>query len=118
MKVAVYNQEGKAVSTVELDPAVFGVKPNSAVLHQAVVAQQANARTALAHTKTRGEISGGGKKPWKQKGTGRARAGSIRSPIWRGGGIVFGPRKIRNFSKKLNRKVHRAAILMALSAKP
>lgn len=115
MQVPVYNQDGKEVSTLELNGRVFGVKMKAAVLHEAVVAQRANARVAIAHTKTRGEVSGGGKKPWKQKGTGRARQGSIRSPQWRGGGVVFGPRKERNFSKKINRKVRRAATLMALS---
>ena len=116
-QVAIYNREGQATGTLELDSAIFGVKPKPAILHEAVVAQRANARVAIAHTKTRGEISGGGKKPWKQKGTGRARHGSIRSPIWRGGGITFGPRSNRNFSKKINSKVKRQAILMALSDK-
>lgn len=117
MQLAVYNIQGKKVSTLEASDAIFGVKVKPAVLHEAVVAQRANARVAIAHTKTRGEISGGGKKPWKQKGTGRARHGSIRSPIWRGGGITFGPRSNRNFSKKINSKVKRQAILMALSDK-
>ncbi len=116
-QVAIYSREGKTAGTLELDSAIFGVKVKPAILHEAVVAQQANARVAIAHTKTRGEISGGGKKPWKQKGTGRARHGSIRSPIWRGGGITFGPRSNRNFSKKINSKVKRQAILMALSDK-
>lgn len=116
-QVVIYNREGKTAGTLELDAAIFGVKAKPAVLHEAVVAQRANARVAIAHTKTRGEISGGGKKPWKQKGTGRARHGSIRSPIWRGGGITFGPRSNRNFSKKINSKVKRQAILMALSDK-
>lgn len=117
MQVPVYNTAGRQVSALELSGAVFGVKPKPHVLHEAVVAQQANARVAIAHTKRRGEVSGGGKKPWKQKGTGRARHGSIRSPIWRGGGIVFGPRSERNFAKKINQKVKRAALLMALSDK-
>lgn len=117
MKVPVYNAQGKEVSALEVSDAVFGVKPKAHVLHEAVVAQQANARVAVAHTKTRGEVRGGGKKPWKQKGTGRARHGSIRSPLWRGGGITFGPRSKRNFAKKINRRVKRAAILMALSDK-
>lgn len=102
---------------IKLDPAVFAVAANPYVLHEAVVAQMANSRVSIAHTKTRGEVRGGGKKPWKQKGTGRARHGSIRSPLWRGGGITFGPRKDRNYSKKINSKVKRAAILMALSDK-
>lgn len=117
MQATVYNQEGKQVSTVELNDAVFGVKVNKAVVHQAVVAQQSNARSAIGHTKTRGQVRGGGRKPWKQKGTGRARHGSIRSPIWRGGGIIFGPRPERNFSLKINSKTRRQAILMALSDK-
>ena len=117
MKVAIYNQAGKESGEQELSPAIFGVKVKDAVIHQAVVAQQANARVALGHTKTRGEVRGGGKKPWKQKGTGRARHGSIRSPIWRGGGITFGPLSNRNFSQKINRKVKRQAICMALSDK-
>jgi len=102
---------------ITVNAKIFGVKPKPQVMHEAVVAQQANARVAIAHTKTRGEIRGGGKKPWRQKGTGRARHGSIRSPIWRGGGIVFGPRSDRNYAKKINNKVRRAALLMALSDK-
>lgn len=117
MRIAIYSKDGKEAGVTEISDAVFGVKSNPAVLHQAVISQQANARIVHAHTKTRGEVSGGGKKPWKQKGTGRARHGSIRSPIWRGGGITFGPRKIRNFAKKVNRRMRRAAILMALSDK-
>lgn len=105
------------MGALELNAAVFGVKVKPAVLHEAVVAQRANARVAIAHTKQRGDISGGGKKPWKQKGTGRARQGSIRAPQWRGGGIVFGPRSNRNFSKKINQKVRRLALKMALSDK-
>lgn len=100
---------------MELDPAVFGIDAKSRLLHKAVVAQRANARAVLAHTKTRGERRGGGRKPWKQKGTGRARHGSIRSPQWRKGGVVFGPRKNRNFELKINRKERRQAILGALS---
>lgn len=117
MKVAIYDQTGKVAGELELNPMIFGVEVKDAVIHQAVVAQQANARVALGHTKTRGEVRGGGKKPWKQKGTGRARHGSIRSPIWRGGGITFGPLSNRNFSQKINRKVKRQAIRMALSDK-
>lgn len=117
MQLSVYNQKGEKVSALTVSAAVFGVAPKPGVLHQAVVAQRANARVAIANTKQRGEIRGGGKKPWKQKGTGRARHGSIRSPIWRGGGIVFGPRSERNFEKKINQKVKRSAILMALSDK-
>lgn len=116
-KVNVYNQEGKSVGELELSAAVFGVKPNPTLVHEAVVAARANARKAVANTKTRGEVRGGGKKPWKQKGTGRARQGSIRSPQWVGGGITFGPRAERNFSVKINKKVKRQALFMALSDK-
>lgn len=115
--VPVYSQEGKKTGEMELSAARFGVKPNPALVHEAVVAQQANRRRAVGHTKTRGEVSGGGKKPWKQKGTGRARQGSIRSPQWVGGGITFGPRSNRNFSLKINRKARRKALFMALSDK-
>src|SRR3989338_1009627 len=117
MQIAVYNTQGEQVRNLELNPGIFGIKPNSAVLHEVVVAQRANSRQVSANTKTRGEVSGGGKKTWKQKGTGRARQGSIRSPQWKGGGVVFGPRANRNFSKKINRKVRNAAIRMALSDK-
>lgn len=117
MQIPVYNQNGQKASTIELSGKVFGVPSKGPVLHLAVVAQQANARKAIAHTKMRGEVRGGGKKPWKQKGTGRARQGSIRSPQWRGGGIVFGPRSTRNFSKKLNKKTRHLALVMALSEK-
>ncbi|PIP60803.1 50S ribosomal protein L4 [Candidatus Uhrbacteria bacterium CG22_combo_CG10-13_8_21_14_all_47_17] len=116
-KISVYNQEGKTVGELNLNDALFGVKANTALVHEAVVAQRANARQVLAHTKTRGEVRGGGRKPWKQKGTGRARQGSIRSPQWIGGGVVFGPSKDRNFSVKINRKAKRQALFMALSDK-
>ena len=115
--VSIYNFEGKVVGTRELPAAVFGVPVKPGLLQQAVTAQQANRRVAIAHTKTRGEVRGGGRKPWKQKGTGRARHGSIRSPIWIGGGITFGPRSNRNFTLKINHKVRRRALLMSLSAK-
>lgn len=117
VKVKVYNQKAEALKDLSLDDKVFGLKVNADLIHQAVVAQQANARQALAHTKDRSEVSGGGKKPWKQKGTGRARAGSNRSPIWIGGGVTFGPRKDRNFSKRLNKKMRQQALMMALSDK-
>lgn len=116
-KISVYNQEGKTVGELELNDAHFGVKANKALVHEAVVAQRANARQVLAHTKTRGEVRGGGRKPWRQKGTGRARHGSIRSPQWIGGGVVFGPSNERNFSLKINRKAKRQALFMALSDK-
>lgn len=115
--VSVYNQTGSQVGTIALSDAIFAVKPDQAVIHEAMVAQRANARRAIANTKTRGEVRGGGKKPWKQKGTGRARQGSIRSPQWVGGGITFGPTSERNFSLKINKKVKRKALFMALSDK-
>ncbi len=114
-QVKVYNQTGKEVETLELADAVFGVDVNPTVVHEVVVAAQANARQVLAHTKGRSEVRGGGKKPWRQKGTGRARHGSIRSPLWRGGGITFGPTKERNFAKRTNKKVKKAAMRMVLS---
>lgn len=117
MEVKLYNQKGEDVGKVELPVRVFGVAMNEDLVHQTVVAQMANARKAIAHTKDRGERRGGGRKPWRQKGTGRARHGSIRSPIWRGGGITFGPTKERVFSKKINKKMKRKALFMVLSSK-
>ncbi len=117
MKIAVYNQEGNKIEEQELNPAIFNVEAKPEVIHQIVVAQMANARKVLAHTKTRGQVRGGGRKPWKQKGTGRARAGTTRSPLWKGGGIVFGPTKERNFSQKVNKKMKKKALFMVLSDK-
>ena len=117
LSVAIYDQKGKPVGEQALTPAVFGVAVKPVVVHEAAVAQQANARPSLAHTKTRGEVRGGGKKPWRQKGTGRARHGSIRSPIWVGGGVTFGPRSERNFSVKINRRTRNLALRMTLSDK-
>jgi len=114
--VSVFNMEGEEVGTLELSEAVFGVPVNEAVLHEVVVMQMANRRQGTADTKTRGEVRGGGRKPWRQKGTGRARAGSSRSPIWRGGGTVFGPHP-RDYSYKIPAKVRRLALKSALSAK-
>lgn len=116
-KVKVYNLKAQEIKEIELNPEIFDVAVKKAVIHQAVVAQQANARLVLAHTKTKGEVRGGGRKPWRQKGTGRARQGSSRSPLWVGGGVTFGPTKDRNFSKKINKKVKKSAIFMALSDK-
>lgn len=113
--VSVYNQAGESAGAMELQDGLFKVPVSIALLHEVVVAQGANTRVAIADTKTRGEVRGGGKKPWKQKGTGRARHGSIRSPIWRGGGITFGPTSLRNFAKKINRKARKKALGMALS---
>ncbi|MDP2656490.1 MAG: 50S ribosomal protein L4 [bacterium] len=117
LSVNVYNHEGGVVGTHTLDPRIFDVTIPEELVHFVVVAQDANARKVLAHTKTRAEVSGGGKKPWKQKGTGRARHGSTRSPIWRKGGITFGPRNDRNFSMKVNKKVKRKALFGVLSDK-
>lgn len=113
----VYNQKAEAVSEAQLSDKVFGQPANESLVHQAVVAQRANERQVLAHTKDRSEVRGGGKKPWKQKGTGRARAGSSRSPLWSGGGVTFGPLKNRNFSKDLNVKMKRQAMRVVLSDK-
>jgi len=112
-----YNQEGKHVGELELSAGLFDVAVDQSLVHEVVVAQEANARDPIAHTKTRGEVRGGGRKPWKQKGTGRARHGSRRSPIWSGGGITFGPRSIRNFAKKINKKARRKALTMVLTDK-
>lgn len=117
MKTNVYNQEGALVEAMDLPESVFGLKINPDLVHQVFLAQSANARQVLAHTKGRGEVRGGGKKPWKQKGTGRARHASIRSPIWKGGGVAFGPTKERNFTQKINKKMKRKALFMVLSSK-
>ncbi|MCM3588497.1 50S ribosomal protein L4 [Mesobacillus maritimus] len=115
-KVALYNQAGSKVGDVELNDSVFGIEPNNHVMFEAVVMQRASLRQGTHKTKIRSEVSGGGRKPWRQKGTGRARQGSIRSPQWRGGGTVFGPVP-RSYSYKLPKKVRRLAIKSALSSK-
>lgn len=115
--VSLYNAKGDNVGSLTLEASLFEVKANPALIHEAVVAQQANSREAIAHTKTRGEVIGSSKKPWKQKGTGRARHGSTKSPIWVGGGISFGPRNDRNFSLKINKRAKRKALAMVLSEK-
>ena len=115
--IKVYNLEGKEVSELELNKAIFGLPLNADLVHQAVIVALANQRQVLASTKTRSEVRGGGKKPWRQKGTGRARHGSIRSPLWRHGGITFGPIKERNFKLKINKKMARKAFLIVLSSK-
>ncbi len=117
MKVTVYNQKGEEKEKIDLIKDIFGLRINLDLIHQALVTQLANSRQSIAHTKDRSEVSGGGKKPWRQKGTGRARHGSTRSPIWIGGGITFGPRKEKNYSKKINKKAKRKALLMVLSSK-
>jgi len=113
--VDVYNAEGKKTGTQDLSEGVFEVPMNDTLVHRTVTIAGANARIPYAHTKTRGERRGGGRKPWKQKGTGRARAGSIRSPLWRGGGVTFGPRSNRSFGGKVNRQERRSAMRMLLS---
>lgn len=117
LKLSVFNLAGKEVGSVDLNPAVFGVEGNKQVVHQAVVSMMANRRPSLAHTKDRGEVQGTNKKPWRQKGTGNARVGSARSPIWRGGGITFGPRNERNFSVRMPQKMKQAAFKLVLSNK-
>jgi large subunit ribosomal protein L4 len=116
MDVKVYNQDGQEVGSVQLKPEVFGVEPNEAVVHQYVVNYQARQRQGNASTKVRREVRGGGRKPWRQKGTGRARAGTIRSPLWRGGGTVFGP-KPREYGYKMPKKMKRLALRSIFSDK-
>jgi len=115
-KVALYNQTGSQVGEIELADSVFGIEPNNAALYDAIVMQQASQRQGTHDVKNRSEVRGGGRKPWRQKGTGRARQGSIRSPQWKGGGVVFGPTP-RKYGYKLNRKVRRLALKSALSTK-
>ncbi len=115
-KVSVYNMEGKEVGTLDLNDAVFGVEVNEHLVHMAVVQQLANNRQGTQKAKTRSEVSGGGRKPWRQKGTGHARQGSTRSPQWTGGGVVFAPTP-RDYSFKLNKKEKRAALKSALSSR-
>ncbi len=116
MQAQVYNLSGEVVDTLELSDYIFGIEPNIAVLHQAVVRQQANARLGTHNTLTRGDVRGGGRKPYRQKGTGNARQGSRRSPQWRGGGVVFGPHP-RSYEQAMPRKMRRLAMRSALSAK-
>lgn len=115
-KVALYNMEGKQIGDIELNEAIFGAKINDALMHQVVLNQLANRRQGTAATKTRSFVRGGGRKPWRQKGTGRARVGSIRSPLWVGGGVTFGPAP-RDFSYRIPKKARRQALKSALSAK-
>ncbi|KRG14288.1 50S ribosomal protein L4 [Lederbergia galactosidilytica] len=115
-KVALYSQAGSKVGDIDLNESVFGIEPNNSVLFEAIVMQRASLRQGTAKVKNRSEVRGGGAKPWRQKGTGRARQGSIRSPQWRGGGTVFGPVP-RSYSYKLPKKVRRLAIKSALSTK-
>jgi len=117
MQVPVRNVAGEVVDHIQLNEAIFGIQPHEPIMHQALVRQLSNARLGTAKTKTRGEVSGGGRKPWRQKGTGRARHGSIREPQWRGGGVAFGPRPGRNYKKRMLRKMRRLALRSALSVK-
>lgn len=117
MLVNTYNQKGEKIEQTRLPKEIFEIKLNQDLVHQVLVCQAANQRQGTAHTKDRGEVRGGGKKPWQQKGTGRARHGSIRSPIWKGGGVTFGPRKEKVFKKTIPKKMRRKALFMILSAK-
>lgn len=117
MRTDVYNLKNEKVGTVELSDKIFGTKWNPTLIQQILVAQLANKRRPWAHAKTRAEVRGGGRKPWRQKGTGRARHGSTRSPLWVGGGKAHGPNKERDFSQKVNKKMRRAALFSVLSRK-
>lgn len=116
-KVNIYNLAGEVVGQQELNPSVFAVEAKPVVVQQVVRAQMSGRRKPWAHTKTRSEVRGGGKKPWAQKGTGRARQGSIRSPQWKGGGVAFGPRNLRNYVTRMNKKTRQLALRMVLSDK-
>lgn len=115
MKYPLYDSHAKKLKELDLNPEIFDVPINIGLVHQAATAQLANRRRPLAHTKDKSQVAGGGRKPWRQKGTGRARHGSIRSPLWKGGGVTFGPTKDRNFSQKINKKMKRKALFMALT---
>ena len=117
IKFPVYNLKGEKIKDIELSDSVFGLPANDALLHQVYVSQYANRRQVVAHTKDRAERAGSGRKPWRQKGTGRARVGSVRSPIWRKGGVIFGPTKDRNFKKNIPKKMNRKALAVAFSRK-
>lgn len=117
MEANIYNTKGKEAGKVKLSESVFGLPWNADLVHQVVTSMQSTARQPIAHTKTRGEVRGGGKKPWRQKGTGRARHGSTRSPIWVGGGVTHGPRKEKNYERKVNKKAKTKALFTLLSKK-
>lgn len=117
MKIKVYNQKKEEIEEIELLKEIFEIKLNTDLVHQVVLVQMANQRQGSAKAKTRAEVRGGGRKPWRQKGTGRARVGSIRSPIWRGGGVTFGPIAEKVFKKRIPKKMRRKALFMVLSVK-
>lgn len=117
MEAQIYNQEGKSTGKITLPKGVFDLAWNADLVHEVIRLMNSNARTPVAHAKTRGEVRGGGRKPWKQKGTGRARHGSTRSPIWVGGGVAHGPRNEKNYTRKINKKVRMKALLTILSRK-
>ena len=117
LKSDIYDVQGKKAGTIELPENIFGLKWNDALMHQVVTTMQANARNIIAHTKSRGDVRGGGRKPWQQKGTGRARHGSIRSPIWRGGGVTHGPRNDKVYAREIPKKMRAKALFIALSRK-
>lgn len=117
MDVTIYNQQGEEAGVAQLPAGIFGVKWNANLVHQVVTSYAANRRAGTAHARGRGDVRGGGKKPWRQKGTGRARHGSIRSPIWKGGGVAHGPTKEKVYEKKINKKMARRALWAVLSAK-
>jgi large subunit ribosomal protein L4 len=117
MEATIYNTKGTAAGKVKLSEDVFGLKWNSDLVHQVMASMQSNARQPIAHTKTRGEVRGGGKKPWRQKGTGRARHGSTRSPLWVGGGVAHGPRNDKDYARKVNKTMKAKALFIVLSKK-
>ncbi len=117
MKINIYTKEGKEKGSIEAPEAIFGLKWNSDLVQQVVTSMESSARTPVAHSKDRSEVRGGGRKPWQQKGTGRARHGSKRSPIWKGGGVTFGPRNDKNFDRKINKKMKVKALFTILSKK-
>ena len=116
-KVSVYNKEGKKAADMDVSDAVFGAAINPTLVHQVYLALEANARQPWAHAKDKSDVRGGGRKPWRQKGTGRARHGSIRSPLWRGGGATFGPLSKRNYKQSINKKMNQSAVRMCLTSK-
>src|SRR3989344_6588515 len=117
MEATIYNQKGKETGKIQLSEKIFGLKWNADLVHQVVTSMETSLRMPVAHTKNRGDVRGGGIKPWKQKGTGRARHGSIRSPLWVGGGVTHGPNNLKNFDRKVNKKMKAKALYTILSKK-